>query len=99
MWRHQVCAASHTLQLLYTRVCCHSAASHTHLLTQGRWRPMLQICRIRKRHMKVYTLFQQKKEEKTIRNILDAGTFVLNAAVLSRKILVKATHLIRISIY
>ena len=49
--------------------------------------------------MKVYTLFQQKKEEKTIRNILDAGTFVLNAAVLSRKILVKATHLIRISIY
>ena len=25
------------LHRLYTRVCCHSALSQTHLLTQGRW--------------------------------------------------------------
>ena len=37
--------------------------------------------------MKVYTLFQQN--EKLLRN---AGTFFLNAAVLSRKILVKAEY-------
>ena len=38
--------------------------------------------------MKVYTLFQQNK--KNIKEGLDAGTFFLNAAVLFRKILVKA---------
>ena len=27
----------HTPQLTVQRVCCHSAASQTHLLTQGRW--------------------------------------------------------------
>ena len=40
--------------------------------------------------MKVYTLFQQN--EKLLRN---AGTFFLNAAVLSRKILVKDKYQIR----
>ena len=61
IWRHQVWAASHTLHLLYTRVCCHSAASHTHLLTQGRWRPMLEQ-HMQKSRMKVCTLFQQHKK-------------------------------------
>ena len=41
--------------------------------------------------MKVYTLFQQYKKN-MLRNSLDAGTFFLNAAVLSRKILVKAKY-------
>ena len=54
MWQHKVYEKSkgwyggtkHGLHLthfswLNTRVCCHSAASQTHLLTQGRWRPML----------------------------------------------------------
>ena len=40
--------------------------------------------------MKVYTLFQQQK--KLLRNSLDAGILFLNAAVLSRKILVKAKY-------
>ena len=48
------------------------------------------ISRIRKSHMKVYTLFQQNNFKKLLRNSLDAGNFFLNAAVLSRKILVKA---------
>ena len=31
-------AASRThLSWLYTRVCCHSAATQTHLLSQGKW--------------------------------------------------------------
>ena len=45
--------------------------------------------------MKVYILFQQnkKKNKKNIlRNSLDAGTLFLNAAVLSRKILVKPEY-------
>ena len=40
--------------------------------------------------MKVYALFQQNKK-KLLRNSLDA-VFFLNAAVLSRKILVKAEY-------
>ena len=40
--------------------------------------------------MNVYTLSQQKK--KLLWNSLDAGTSFLNAAVLSRKILVKAKY-------
>ena len=49
------------------------------------------ICRIRKSHMKVYALFHQNKnKKKLLRNSLDAGFFSLNAAVLSRKTLVKA---------
>ena len=47
------------------------------------------ICRIRKRHMKVYTLFQQKK---TIKEQLGCRSSFLNAAVLSRKILVKVSE-------
>ena len=39
-------------------------------------------------HVKVYTLFQQNKKK----NLRNAGTFFLNAAVLSRKILVKAEY-------
>ena len=41
--------------------------------------------------MKLYTLFQQN-EKKILRNSLDAGTLFLNAAVLSRTILVQAEY-------
>ena len=47
-------------------------------------------CRIRKSHMKIYTLFQQNK--KRIEEQLGCRYFFLNAAVLSRKILVKAKY-------
>ena len=56
---------------------------------------VVKACRIRKSHMKVYTLFQQNKK-KLLRNSLDAGAFFLNAAVLSRKILVSAKYRIGI---
>ena len=53
------------------------------------------IFRIRKNHMNVYTLFHQKKNKTLLRNSLDAGPFSLNAAVLSRKILVKPKYRLR----
>ena len=65
-----------------------SAAVHEGLLSQCSisqcWN---SICRKRKSHVKVYTLFQQNKN--LLRN---AATFFLNAAVLSRKMLVKAKY-------
>ena len=39
--------------------------------------------------MNVYILSQQNKKKKLLKNSLGAGTFILNAAVLSRKILVR----------
>ena len=41
--------------------------------------------------MKVFTLFQQNKKN-LLRDILDAGNLLLDAAALSRKILVTAEH-------
>ena len=42
--------------------------------------------------MKIYTLFQQNKKKNLLRKQLACRSFFLNAAVLSRKILVKANY-------
>ena len=95
IWRYQVCAASHTLEL----------AVHEGLLSQcsvtdspANTRKVvgqccISICRIRESNMKVYTLFQQNK--KPIKEQLGCRYFFLNAAVLSRKIVVEAEYWIR----
>ena len=81
---------SHTLLLavhegLLSQCCITDSPANTRKVVGQCWN---SLCRIIKSHMKVYTLFQQNKNKK----LMNAGTFFLNAAVLSRKILVKAAY-------
>ena len=96
IWRYQAWAASRThFSWLYMRVCCHSAQSDS----PANARTVVgqccnSICRIRKSHIKVYIFFQHNK--KHIKEQLGhMYFFFLNAAVLSRNILLKAKYRIR----
>ena len=77
-------AASHTAAAVM-RVCCHTAASHTHLLTGGRWRPVLEQ-HLQSKEEPYESIYFVSATYKPVKNSLDAGTLFVNAAVLSRTI-------------
>ena len=87
-----VCCVSLTRQLavhegLLSQCSLTDSPANTRKVVSQCWN---NICRIRKSHMKVYTLFQQNKKIK--KTIKECRYFFLNAAMLSRKILVEAKY-------